>query len=130
MQTVSSMNHERSGTLRNKLIMSHKVSNRWPPVWTWVAGTGSRQLEGDSAILQDVAVSEGDGVIRCHLLVEHEASHFVGTLLFDDVSLCRRVCEVLLDRCGESIQSIGEVAIRHTVETISSETLLAPRPAA
>jgi hypothetical protein len=29
--------------------------------------------------------------------------------------LCRRVCEVLLDHCGESIQSIGELAVNQVV---------------
>jgi hypothetical protein len=130
MQTVSLRNGESSDTLRCYLLTSDKLPNRWPPLWTWVAGTGNRRLDSESAILKNVAVSEFEGVSGCHLLVEHEASYFIGTLLFDDVSLCGRVCEVLLDHCGESIQSIGELAIRHTVETISSETLLAARSAA
>jgi hypothetical protein len=72
-------------------------------------------MEGESAILKNVAVSEFQGVSSCHLLVEHEARNFIGTLSFDDLSLCRRVHEFLLDHCGESIQSIGELAVDETV---------------
>jgi hypothetical protein len=102
-----------SGTGSDRLPLS-KICNHWPPQWTWVAGTGTRCLEGESAILKNVAVSEFQGVSSCHLLVEHETSNFIGTLPFDDVSFCRRVYEFLLDHCGESIQSIGELTIDDT----------------
>jgi hypothetical protein len=121
MQTGSVRKDERSGTIRDQLITSGKHSNHWPPLWRWVAGTGNRRLDSESAILQSVAVSEVDGVNRCHLLVEYERSHFVGTLSFEDIDQCLRVYELLLEHCGESIQSIGELTIESVVHSAKSE---------
>jgi hypothetical protein len=82
-----------------------------------VAGTGNRRLDSEAAILQSVAVSEVDGVNRCHLLVEHEGSHFIGTFLFEDIDRCLRLYELLLAHCGESITSIGELTVNKVGET-------------
>jgi hypothetical protein len=104
---VSVRNEKHSGTLHEQLTTSPDLSNQWPPVWRWVAGTGNRHLDNEPAVLQSVAVSEVEGVNRCHLLVEYQGSHFVGTLVFEDIDRCLGVYELLLEHCGESIQSIA-----------------------
>lgn len=52
---------------------------------------------------------------KCYLVIEHEAAHYVGSLIFDDIKFCRLMFSVFKDHIGRSIEEIGDVDLSYTL---------------
>ena len=44
---------------------------------------------------------------KCYLTIEHEGERFIGTLRFDDPTICRFIMSMLKSHIGRSIEDIG-----------------------
>jgi hypothetical protein len=45
------------------------------------------------------------------LVIEHENEHFVGSLIFDDVTFCWEIAMLLQNHIGHSIEEIGSLEV-------------------
>ena len=52
---------------------------------------------------------------RCHLTIEHEGGSFIGTLLFNDATMCQFIANMLKSHIGHSIKDIGDTDISYTL---------------
>jgi hypothetical protein len=85
----------------------HGVSN-WPPVWVHYRSDGVKQLKGEKGVLRFVHASNGLSN-KCHLVMEHENAHYVGCLIFDDVTFCYALAKKLRVYVGRPINEIGDL---------------------
>lgn len=94
--------------LRNHPLMSYKGSPNWPPAWVWIGGDEKvKRVSGEIGILLDVVFPRGEPYNRCYLIIQQEHAVYIGTLLFDDVSFCRKIFGILQGCSRRSIQQIG-----------------------
>ena len=94
------------------LIYSGSAWN-WPPVWTQLTKDG-KILRGEVGILRKVTPKDPSDD-KCYLVIEHEAAHYVSSLIFDDVMFCRLMFSVFKDNIGRSIKEIGDVDLSYTL---------------
>jgi hypothetical protein len=74
----------------------------------WIDGDVNKNPKGEVGTLLEVQVSKHQEN-RCFLVIEYEESQYIGCLHFDDLSFRRRVCELLGEYCGHSMQEIGSI---------------------
>ena len=87
--------------------MSHDGTSNWPPVWSRVSGKAEIPV-GEVGTLE-VAYSSVVTDTKCFLIIQHERSRFLGTLVFDD-SRCRiKICDFLSRHCGQQLRAIAEL---------------------
>ena len=53
--------------------------------------------------------------LRCHLTIEHEGENFIGTVLFDDPTICRFIVKILKSQIGHSIKDIAGMDISYSL---------------
>src|SRR5215510_11215331 len=93
--------------LRDHLFLSHNGVKTWPPTWTWIDGPAKKAPKGEVGILKEVKVSKTAN--RCFLVIDHERSTYIGTLLINDFAFFVRVTKLLRDHYGESLAKIGNL---------------------
>jgi hypothetical protein len=106
--------------LRDHPLMSRYGVPNWPPVWTWVDGPEidgpeNKSLKGEVGILKWVALTGIQSPDRCYLYIDHEASSYLGCLLFDDHAFCRHIAKLLDNYCNRPIVDIGSLDLSHTL---------------
>jgi hypothetical protein len=52
---------------------------------------------------------------KCYLVIEYEAEHYLGVLLFDDVAFCHQITDLLQQHIGRSIGEIGDLDVSATL---------------
>ena len=85
----------------------------WPPVWLAVAGE-IRTITGEIGALKSVTYHDLYPK-RCHLTIEHQSEDFMGTLLFDDASVCWLITSILKKHTRRSIKDIGSWDVSYTL---------------
>jgi hypothetical protein len=95
--------------LRSHPLMTYRGLPNWPPGWMWIGGDVNKNPKGEVGTLVEVQPSEREGANRCFLVIEYEDSQYMGCLQFDDLSFRKRVCELLVKHCGQSMQEIGSI---------------------
>jgi hypothetical protein len=88
---------------------------KWPPTWTRIDGTGSTDLTGEIGTLRSVSLSRVEPITTCYILVDFQGSAYMGKLLVQDATVCRRMLEFLQQHCGYSIQQIGNLDMPDTI---------------
>ena len=83
----------------------------WPPIWSRTEGTGESQLSGEIGTLNSVSISRVEPFTTCYLMMDLDGTSYIGTLYFDNPSICRQVFDLLQRRDGLSIQQIGDLAL-------------------
>jgi hypothetical protein len=83
----------------------HGVCN-WPPVWLHSRADGQTRLSGEVGVLKYVHASNRLSN-KCHLVMEHERTLYVGCLIFDDIRFCYDVAKLLRQYQGRPIEEIG-----------------------
>jgi hypothetical protein len=69
-------------------------------------------LRGEIGTLEKVSLSKIEPYNTCHLLIEFRHMTYVGTLIFDDATFCRQLCELLQNHhLGKSIKEIGDLDV-------------------
>jgi hypothetical protein len=90
--------------------MSYRTIPNWPPVW--IERYGDNQIiSGEVGVLTHVGVYPESK--RCYLYITHKGIPYLGSLLFDDVAVCRTVALLLKDHVGSPIWEIGDLDISH-----------------
>ena len=92
--------------LRDHPLMVLRGVRSWPPIWTNRNMDKPKLLKGEIGTLIDTYTVRGDS---CFLVIEHESETYVGALLLEDTVFCRRVCDLLKQKVGQSISQIGDL---------------------
>jgi hypothetical protein len=101
--------------LRDHPLMSYQGIRSWPPTWTWLYGLEGKQPQGEIGILRAVSLSKLNRPISCYLYIHHEASAYLGCMLFDDTAFCRHIAEVLRFCCNRAVAEIGSLDLTYTL---------------
>jgi hypothetical protein len=89
--------------------MRRRGVRNWPPIWTKARTEGNKTLTGEVGILRYVHYDNNSKSNKCFPVIEYELEYFVGTLIFDDVTFCRQIAELLREHVGCSIKEIGDL---------------------
>ena len=87
------------------LMRWHKVRN-WPPVWTQAKREDNRTVRGEVGVLRYVYTNDRRSN-KCYLVIDYNREHYVGSLIFDDVTFCGQISSLLQQHVGEAISDIG-----------------------
>jgi hypothetical protein len=93
--------------------MSYKGSPSWPPAWLWRNGFESTFPEGEVGILREVLLSTAPPDNSCFLIMEHCGAQYIGPLLLSDRAFYLQIYSLLIHNCGQTMQDIGDIDIRH-----------------
>jgi hypothetical protein len=96
--------------LREHPLMTYGGACNWPPVWIQVQETKIKSLSGEVGILKHVMRYDRvpNGFV---LAIEHARERYLGFLIFDEVSFCMLIHDVLEGRIGCSIKDLGSVEL-------------------
>jgi hypothetical protein len=100
--------------LRNHPLMNFRGVRNWPPVWLPVDREITKSLVGEIGILRHVQ-HDARYNTRCRLVIEHEEGVYTGTLMFDDVSFCWLVTNILKSHIRRSIKNIGDLDLSYSL---------------
>ena len=96
--------------LREHPLMScHGIPN-WPPEWTWMSGGYSTAPAGEAGVLENARMSSVNRTAM-FLTMSHVGSFYVSRLYFDHPEFCERICNLLKQNFGSSLQKIGALEI-------------------
>jgi hypothetical protein len=90
----------------------HGISN-WPPIWTQARKDNNKRMRGEVGVLRYVHSTRF--VNKCYLVIEYQSEHYVGSLIFDDVSFCWQISNMLKNYIGEAISDIGTLDLSSTL---------------
>lgn len=103
--------------------MSRRGVANWPPAWLWRHGRENTHPKGEVGILTSVMLSQVRPMDRFFLFIEHEGSHYIGCLLFDDPDFCRQVAEVLKFCCNRPMAEIGSLDLYDEMHNVKSQDI-------
>lgn len=63
--------------------------------------------------MRDVFLSKVEPSSRLFLIMEYEQQEYMGCLLFNDLTFCGQIHELLRSRCGHTIKQIGDLNVSH-----------------
>ena len=101
--------------LRHHPLMSRYGISSWPPVWHWVEGADEKSPKGEVGILIWTSLTGVQPPDKCYLLMNHNASSYMGSLVFDDPAFCRYVVKLLDSHRNRPIAEIGSLDIAYTL---------------
>jgi hypothetical protein len=98
--------------LRHHPAMQYRGVPSWPPIWTQPGGPSLPR--GETGILQYVHQNPllSD---KFFLVIEHEGQRWVGALMFDNMTFCHGMCEIIKLHVGRTIKEIGDLDVSHTL---------------
>jgi hypothetical protein len=100
--------------LRDHPIMSYRGVPNWPSVWTQTRSDGIKKLSGEVGVLIYVHAPCPDSH-KCYLVTEYENENYLGTLLFDDATVCSEITALLRQNLRKPIREIGELDVSFTL---------------
>jgi hypothetical protein len=94
--------------LRAHPLMTYRGSPNWPPAWIQVRETTIKSLSGEVGILKHVMRYDRvpNGFV---LAIEYDGEQYLGFLIFDHVSFCMLIYDLLETRVGCSIEDLGSL---------------------
>jgi hypothetical protein len=95
--------------MRNHPPITFRDLQNWPPLWVRLGRVGAakpKTLRAEVGCLHRVRCYR-DRPGRLYLTIDHDATIYVGCLLFDDHSFCERAFEHLRHCCGMEIETVG-----------------------
>lgn len=101
--------------LRDHPLMTYVGYPNWPPLWAWIEGKEDKKPTGEVGILKEVIFYQPSQLARCFLIIEYEQSRYIGAVLFDDLTFCRQVVDLLRGCCGQPMKRIGDQDVGHTL---------------
>ena len=98
--------------LRAHPLMTYRGGPNWPPAWIQVQETKIKSLSGEVGILKHVMRYDRvpNGFV---LAMEHAREQYLGFLIFDEVSFCMLIYDVLEARIGCSIKDLGSLDVTY-----------------
>jgi hypothetical protein len=97
--------------LRDHPLMSFHGPSNWPPVWTQ-GRQGGKVVRDEVGILRYIHAYD-KVPNKCFLVIEYKEEHYVGTLLFDDVTFGHQITTLLRQHIGRSIEEIGDLDLSY-----------------
>jgi hypothetical protein len=94
--------------------MSYRGIRNWPPVWTWLNGKNDEHPQGEIGTLIDVRRDFGDSG-KLFLVIQYSGNEYMGCLLFDNVSFCRQIHDLLTNYHHHPLSEVGDLDISHTL---------------
>jgi hypothetical protein len=92
--------------------MTYRGACNWPPAWIQVQETKIESLLGEVGILKHAM--RYDRVPNGSVLaIEHAREQYLCFLIFDEVSFCMLIYDVLEARIGWSIKELGSLAVTY-----------------
>jgi len=91
--------------LRVHPAMSYRGVSNWPPVWKRISGPGDGPV-GEGGILEEVHLSDVSRN-KCILVIQYDATRYIGSLMFDDGQFCTKVCDFLSRHCGQPLSVVA-----------------------
>jgi len=92
--------------LRSHPLMSHFGVPNWPPVWKPANPRDDKpSLRGEIGKLRYVLLQSSGNA--CFLMVSHDGGGYIGSLLFDDGSVCQQIGKILETCTGRTIKEIA-----------------------
>jgi hypothetical protein len=100
--------------LRAHPLMTYRGFPNWPPAWFQVQETRIKSLSGEVGILKHVMRYDRvpNGFV---LAIEHARERYLGFLIFDQVSSCMLMYDVLEARIGCSIKDLGSLELTYVL---------------
>jgi hypothetical protein len=100
--------------LRAHPLMTYRGGRNWPPAWIQVQETKIKSLSGEIGILKHVMRYEQvpNGFV---LAIEHARERYLGFLIFDEVSFCTLIHDLLEARIGCSIKDLGSLELTYVL---------------
>jgi len=98
--------------LRAHPLMTYRGVPNWPPAWIQVQETKIKGLSGEVGILKHVMWYDRvpNGFV---LAIEHARERYLGFLIFDQVSFCTLIYDLLETRLGCSIKDLGSLDLTY-----------------
>jgi hypothetical protein len=98
--------------LRAHPLMTYRSVPNWPPAWIQLEETKIKSLSGEVGILKHVMRYDRvpNGFV---LAIEHASERYLGFLIFDEVSFCMLIYNVLEARIGCSIKDLGSLDLTY-----------------
>ena len=100
--------------LRDHPLMCCCGMPNWPPIWVPAKRAATRVIAGEIGILRQINYDVSYNH-RCQLVIEHESDVFVGVLLFDDISFCWLITNLLKRHIDRLIKDIGGLDLSYTL---------------
>jgi hypothetical protein len=96
--------------LRHHPFMSRYGVANWPPIWTQARKECNKTVRGEVGVLRYVHVNTKISH-KCYLVIEFNREHYVGSLIFDDVTFCWQISSLLQGQVGRAISEIGDLEV-------------------
>lgn len=84
----------------------------WPPVWLRMGDNKPSPLTGEIGYLAQVLTNPASEKLL-FLIITHQASQYMGAMVFDDPIFCGQLSELLKSKIGLSIKEIGDLDLSH-----------------
>ena len=96
--------------LRNHPFMRNHRLQEWPPVWGRSTSGEAKTVTGELGILQYVHYNPRVSG-TCYLVMDFKGEPYVGTLVFENHSVCKIVGDLLSRHLKKTIQEIGDLEL-------------------
>ncbi len=73
-----------------------------------LSGSGDKNLNGEIGLLKKVEISQIEPPTYLFLIMEHQGSCYLNTMMIKDSKFCRQVHFVFQQQIGQTIQKIGD----------------------
>jgi len=90
--------------------MSRYGVPNWPPIWTQARKEGNKRVVGEVGVLRYVHANNKISH-KCYLVIEYDREHYVGSLIFEDVTFCWQISSLLQEHVGRTIREIGDLEV-------------------
>lgn len=99
-------------TLRDHPLMSYRGISNWPPVWTKTRDDNVKTVKGEVGVLTYVYCNARWST-KCFLVIDYKGETYVGTLFFQNHSICKQVTDLMSKNIHRPISEIGELDLSH-----------------
>lgn len=98
--------------LRNHPMMVYRGRPNWPPPWTWIAGPDKVVFAvGEVGVLNNAQLSRTLNDTVFLTITLSDGNRYTGHLNFDDADVAMRICLILHENVGRTIEYIGGLEI-------------------
>jgi len=99
--------------------MHQRGASNWPPLWIGTGANYRSRIKGEMGTLKSVWISQDE--TRCILTIDYNGISYVGSMLFDDASVCQSVYKLFCEHRGRPIAEIGGIKVNmHSSEEKAS----------
>lgn len=91
-------------------MLSRRGKSIWPPLWTTTKGDRHDRPRGEIGTLKKVLMHDKFDT-KCFLIIDNAGNQYMGTPTFGDTSFRKRICGLLSEWVGRSLEDIGDIEV-------------------